>query len=110
MKKIKVLFILILQFICSPAFSANNDSLLFIDELKKFAFKEIGVELTGDLYSKWANEEKPYIYLYVSLPNEVQQPSELTSPFIFYGTDEIESKKKELEFKEKGYHTFCYKT
>ena len=110
MQKIKILSTIFLQFICIPAFSANNDSLLFIDELKKFAFKEIGVELTGDLYTQWVKEEKPYIYLYVSLSEKVQQPIELTSPFIFYRTDEIAANEKALELKEMGYHTFCYKT
>lgn len=110
MIKIKILPILFLLFICTNVFPTNNDSLLFVEELKKFAFKEIGVELTGDLYTQWVKEEKPYIYLYVSLPDKVQQPVELTSPFIFFGADEIAANEKALELQLSGYHTFCYKT
>lgn len=99
----------IFLFVCRNVFSVSNDS-LFIEELKEYVFKEIGVELKGEYYVKWSNEKKPFIYVYVSLPDKIESPPGLKSSFIFFGTDEEKAHEKETEFISEGDHTFCYKT
>lgn len=102
--------LLFLQFVYVGAFSSGSDSLLYIDEVKRFAYNEIGYNLNGDFFNKWTNEEKPYIYLYVSLSDSIKRPTEFNYPYIFCGTDEDQANIEETKFTQRGYHTFCYKT
>lgn len=104
------LTLLFLQIVYHGAFSSGNDSLVYIDEVKRFVYNETGYNLNGDFFSKWTNEEKPYIYLYVSLSDSVKRPAEFNSTYIFCGTDTDLANKEETKFVRKGYHTFCYKT
>ncbi len=106
----KIFFILFFfQLICVTVFGDVNDS-IFILEIKSFVYKEIGMELKGDLFTKWNKEDKPYQYVYVSLADSIKSPPELKSAFIFCGTDEEQALKKAAEYKEKGNQVFCYKT
>ena len=110
MTRSKTLVFLFLQFFCISLLAAASDSLAFISDVKKFAFTEIGVDLKGDFYTKWSKEEKPYIYLYVSLPDKVQVPKEINTSFIYCETSEEKALSKGSELNAKGYQTFCYKT
>jgi len=90
-----------LFFICanSNIFAFQYDS-LFIDSTKKFANKEFGVELSSDLYTKWAQTNNSEILLFVSLPYRVQKPTNVGI------LDESKSKKEQYE--KKGFITFEY--
>jgi hypothetical protein len=110
MKKSKLFLLLFFQLICFASFSAGIDSLLFIEETKAFLYKEIGTVLKGDFYTKWETEEKPYVYVYVSLPDRVERPKKIKDPYFAYATDEASAIVKESELKMEGYNTFLYKT
>ena len=110
MKKSKTILLLLLQLICFNSFSASSDSLLFIEETKAFLYQEIGLVLKGDFYTKWETEEKPYLYVYVSLPDKVERPKKIKDPYFAYATDEAAAIIKESELKMAGYNTFLYKT
>ncbi|MBP6334995.1 MAG: hypothetical protein KA444_05930 [Bacteroidia bacterium] len=101
---------LFLLFFLIPGFVVKADSLLFIEDLKSFIYAEAGYELKESFYTEWSNEEKPYVYLYVSLSDSVKRPQEFKSSFIYYQTDEDSAKMKEQSYQRKGYHTFIYKT
>ncbi len=107
MKKIYLLFFF--QLIFLHAFSQDGDS-LFIQQVKEYVFRQIGVRLTGDFYTDWSKEEKPFLYVYVSLPDKIECPTEQTNPYIYCGTDTIRASDTEKHFREQGYHFFCYKT
>jgi hypothetical protein len=110
MKKSKTFLLLLMLLICLNSFSASSDSLLFIEKTKAFLYQEIGFVLIGDFYTKWETEEKPYVYVYVSLPDKVERPKKFKDPYFAYGTDEASAILKESELKLKGYSTFLYKT
>ncbi len=110
MKTKKIVFLLLILLSTSPKiFSIKKDSLLFIQEVKNFSFKEIGVELKGDFFTKIKETEKPYIYVYTSLPYAIENPIGYES-FFFCDTNTALANKKIAEYKAQGYHTFLYKT
>jgi hypothetical protein len=106
MKKI-LLFFFFQLFILKV--SAEDGDTLFIQNIKEYVFKEIGTRLDGNFYTEWSKEEKPFLYLYVSLPDKIKRPPEQNSPFIYCGTDEKRVRESEKYFTEKRYHHFCYK-
>ena len=104
-----ILLFSIFQFLIFKSFSLNKDSLVFIEDVKKFAFKEMGVELKGDFYTKSLESDKPYIYVYASLSDKIKAPYDLNY-FFFCDTNSTLGTKKAEEYAAKGYHAFCYKT
>lgn len=110
MKVLNTSLLFVLLFTGFNAHSSSADSLLFMNNVKQFAFKETGFIPTGDFYTKWATLEKPYLYLYVSRADSVKQPQQFTSPFIFYDSNETLAVSKTIILRDSGYHTFCYKT
>jgi hypothetical protein len=107
LSKLWIAFPILLLSFC--AFAADNDSLL-INDLKKFFFRETGTELKGEFFTKWNESEKPYLYLYVSLPDKVERPEEMKSSFIFCKNDQDLANSEDSSYRAKGYQTFCYKT
>ncbi len=89
--------------------ASTNDSLQFVEQVKTFAYKEIGIELKGDLFTKSMEVDKPYLYVYVSKPDKIECPKECYN-FISCNTDQELADQKSKEFQLKGYQTFCYKT
>lgn len=100
----------VLLFIGVNVSASNSDSLLFINNVKQFAFQQTGFFPEGDFYTKWTTEEKPYLYLYVSRADSVKQPVEFSNPFMYCGTNDVDANDKEMKQKNRSYHTFCYKT
>ncbi len=105
----KIVLLLLFQLVFFHAFSEGDDS-LFIKKIKEYVFQEIGLKLEGDLFSGWTKEEKPFLYVYVSLPDKIECPKEQNSAYIFCGTDTARVNETEKHFQERGYHFFCYKT
>ncbi len=105
----RFLFFILLQGSCLFSSATAFDSLKFIEKVKQFAFKEIGVHLKGDFYTKSMEMDKPYVYLYVSLPDKIKTPPGY-SDLYFCNTDEMFAGRKSDSLKLKGYQTFCYKT
>jgi len=106
---LRFLFVILFQSYCLLTHSTTNDSLKFVEQLKTFAYKEIGIELKGDLFTKNMEVDKPYLYVYVSKPNKIECPKECDN-FISCNTDQVLADQKSQEFQSKGYQTFCYKT
>ncbi|MCX6256737.1 MAG: hypothetical protein NTW49_02380 [Bacteroidia bacterium] len=109
MSRSKIFLILFLQFIFNNLFAANYDS-LFIEKVKAFAFREFETELTGEFYTRFSEEDNPYLYLFISLPDKIKCPREFKSDYQYIGTDEEKAKEKETELISYGYQVFCYKT
>ena len=106
MKKAFLLYLF--QLFVLQVFSEDGDSLFFV-KVKEFAFKEIGVQLEGNFFTDWCKEEKPFLYVYISLPDKIKCPPEQNSPFIYCGTDDTRVHVTEKYFSENGYHSFCYR-
>ena len=67
------------------------------------------MELKCDFFTKRMEQDKPYLYVYVSLPDKVECPKGCDDLF-FCNTNEELAKKKSDTLNSKGYETFCYKT
>ena len=91
--------------------AADPDS-LFIAAVKKYFFKETGLELSGNLYTNRKANENPSYVLYVSEPDTVQcnaLHSTWKYPFEYHDTEEQADWMKN-QWRMKGYQAFVYKT
>jgi hypothetical protein len=109
MRILKSLLFFLVQLLCLQVSAADYDS-LYIADVKKFAFREIGVELKGELFTRWNESESPYFYVYVSLSDRVESPKEFTSSFIFCRNNPDSAEQVAALYTAKGYQAFCYKT
>lgn len=102
------LLIFILLF-ASQTFAIKYDS-LFIDSIKKFSDQEFGIKFNATLFTRWAKTSKPLTYIFASLPNRVEKPSDFYSSYLFISSNLNQIADYELDFKNKGYSVFLYKT
>lgn len=109
MKLFKTLALLLFQLTQLHAFP-GNDSLAYVEDVKKFTQEEFGHIFTGDLYTQWAESEEPFLVFFVSLPNRIKVPASLEGKYFFYVHSEDEANQWAIKFGEKGYQTFCYRT
>ena len=105
MKHVKLL-LLVLLFPFQNLFAGNIDSLI-IDNIKRFVFKEIGVELEGNFYTEMKSSDDPYYYLYVSMSDRIAVPWEFLKAYQYCESKEA-AYQKAYDNANKGYVTFVY--
>lgn len=107
-KNIKLSLFFVLQIVCIAIHGTNNDS-IFFDNVKRFAFKEMGDTVDADLFTKWKADDNPYYYLYLSDIDKVHNGRVGTEDPYIYCSSEKEALDKGNNFNSNYTTYFIYK-
>ncbi|HLO53486.1 MAG TPA: hypothetical protein VK169_04310 [Saprospiraceae bacterium] len=80
-----------------------------LQNVGRHAVNELDMKISPSFYTKWAKNENPNIFVYVSTKDSLYSP--LKSSFLAFGNiTEEDAKTKSTEYYEKGYDVLIYKT
>ena len=102
-------FQIIVAFCQEKAELSDSTSYNLLQDVGKYAVNELDMKISPSFYTKWASNENPNIFVYVSSKDSLYSP--LKSSFLAFGNiTEEDTKTKSTEYYEKGYDILIYKT
>jgi hypothetical protein len=88
---------------------SDSTGYFLLQDVGKYAVNELDMKISSSFYTRWASNENPNIFVYVSNKDSLYSP--LKSYFLPFGNiSEEEAKVKTVEYYEKGYDVLIYKT
>lgn len=88
---------------------SDSTGYYLLQDVGKYAVNELTMKISPSFYTRWASNENPNIFVYVSSKDSLYSP--LKSSFLAFGNiTEKDAKAKTSDYYEKGYDVLIYKT